>query len=454
MHKKALLITACLGLALHLQGCTSNDSKQDSEAASEYDSAELENLEGGGDASAATSTDQISEDSLGETSSTASTDSISDFSGEASTTTSSDSLPAGDLAAGSSSSSTDSTSLETPVDSSSATDILPPTSSDTSSFSASEPSSTPDYKEEKPKPAAIPLQKMAASPWKVGSGWANTIYFARPGDSLSSVSQTIYGTDKTAELRKINPTYNSRDLKPGDKIYYVSPNRAEDSAKMMTYFEDTGVQPETYVAQKGENLRKVSKKLLGYDNAWKEVWAINSVESKTTLDEGTELKYWKGSAVAAAPAAPATPANAEPAAPPPVAQEMAPPPVEPHSEMAAPPQELPPPPTLEQQANMDLPPPPTADAFPPPPPQDMAQNSLPPPPPPPVDMAPPPPPPNMDEQRPHDAGSVAGEMDSDTTLALTVAGLAAAGLALLIIMRKKRRQKELEQALSDTQVGT
>jgi LPXTG-motif cell wall-anchored protein len=46
-------------------------------------------------------------------------------------------------------------------------------------------------------------------------------------------------------------------------------------------------------------------------------------------------------------------------------------------------------------------------------------------------------------------------MDNDTTMALAAVGLAAAGLAVLIVMRKKRKQKELEQALgNDTQVGT
>ena len=37
------------------------------------------------------------------------------------------------------------------------------------------------------------------------------------------------------------------------------------TVKTITYYEDMGMVPETYVAKKGESLRKVSKKLLGYD---------------------------------------------------------------------------------------------------------------------------------------------------------------------------------------------
>jgi LPXTG-motif cell wall-anchored protein len=45
-------------------------------------------------------------------------------------------------------------------------------------------------------------------------------------------------------------------------------------------------------------------------------------------------------------------------------------------------------------------------------------------------------------------------MDSDTTMALAAVGLAAAGLAVLIVVRKKRRQKEMDHVMNDTQVGT
>lgn len=437
MHKKVFLLFAVLSLALSLPGCTSKDSKQDSETASDYDSAELEGLEGLEGASAGSitdddtiaATDQLPEDALGETNSTEVSDLATDtLVPEVPNEDTTDLLATNDLNTESPLGETSSV-VETQVDSSNATELMPsPPDESTSSSSFADSSS--EVPAERPK--LPPLQKVASTPWQAGRIWANTVYFARPGDSLSSVSQTLYGLDKTAELQKINPTYKSRDLKPGDKIYYNSPNRPDDSSKIITYFEDAGVQPETYIAQRGDNIRRVSKKLLGYEGAWKEVWASNSVESKNAIDEGTELRYWKS------PVATAEPAVLAEA---PQAMETAP-----HNEMAEnpPTQELPPPPMPEQQASSDF--------LPPPP--DMAEM---PPPPPPAELLPPPPPAlpmQMDDQAKAPQESVAGEMDSDTTMALAVVGIAAAGLAVLIVMRKKRRQKELEQALNDTQVGT
>ena len=300
--------------------------------------------------------------------------------------------------------------------------------------------------EEKPK-KNVPLQKIATAPWQVGTVWFNTVYFARPDDTLKSVAKKIYGnTDRVKEMKKGNPTYQSRDLRPGDKVYYNSPHRAEDSSKLITYFEDNGIAPKTYVAKKGDNIRTVSKDLLGYKDAWKEVWASNLVESKGELDEGTELKYWSEaeSTQIAANTAPMQ----EP--PPPSAAMDAPPPPPPPTEMAPPP----PPDMAQTPPPADLPPPPppmdTAMAPPPPPPMDA------PPPPPPTEMAPPPPPPPMAENENIDsaAAGTTGEMDQDMVLGLALGGVALILIVYMFIRNKKRKQQEFEQAMSETQVGT
>ncbi len=264
--------------------------------------------------------------------------------------------------------------------------------------------------EEKPK-TSVPLQKMATAPWQVGSTWYNTVYFARPGDSLSKISNKIYGDGKhVKELKKGNPTYSSREVQPGDKVYYNSPKRSEDSSKLITYFEDNGIAPKTYVAKTGDNIRKVSKELLGYKNAWKEVWSYNLVESKAEIEEGTEIKYWPDEATVAA----ATTAPAE----------------------------------------MNTPPPPPEAAMAPPPPPPIE----PPPPPPEAAMAPPPPPPPPEAAAPHSSDMLAGSplegMDQDTMM---IIGLVGVGLILMVSMfirNKKRRQREFEQAMNETQVGT
>ncbi|MEN0057485.1 MAG: hypothetical protein AAGB31_01520 [Bdellovibrio sp.] len=440
MMKKIVVFLACLGLAFQMTSCTSKDSQSDSEMASDFDSADLEKLDNDEalelTRDEALSSDQLPEDALGETTSNVA-DTSHDVPAPTDMAATSEPMPSDPFADSHSTTTTDSST--TIVDSGVSSE---PESS--SMIESSPRTGTASFSE--PVKQNVPLQKVPSAPWKVGKTWFNTVYFARPGDSLASISRMIYGNEgKVAELKKGNPSFKSRSVKPGEKVYYSSPHRADDSSRMITYYEDNGIAPEVYVAKSGDNIRKISKNLLGYDNAWKEVWSSNSVDSKGAISEGTELRYWRGGAIAAAPPAPS--------------QEIAaggmmedhslpPPPTGPaHDEMpAVPPQQaqadFPPPPPMPEQ-EMDMPPPP------PPPGMDMAQDHMAPPPPPAEVINPPAlPPPQMAEES-------APEMDNDTTMALAVVGLGAAGLAALIVIRKKRKQRELEQqAMDNTHVGT
>jgi hypothetical protein len=469
MTKRLIILVACLGLAGSFTGCTSRDGKKDdAEVTADIDSADLEKLEGDDSLTASSESigsDSLAEDALGEsapaashettttTETTTMTSEQSSADHQATTenvdvATNTETMPADPLA--------ESPSFEAPPPTTdSSTTVVDSTTSDTSSSTDSGPMvqsttktethSSSSYSESDAPKVKAPLQKVATAPWQVGKSWMNTVYFARSGDSLKKISKTIYGKNNSAALKKGNPTFNSRDVKPGDKIYYNSPNRPDDSARMLTYYEDNGIAPETYVAKAGDNIRTVSKKLLGNKDSWKEVWATNAVESKSDLAEGTELRYW-----ATAPA----PAHVAAAAPP-VHQEQAPP---------APPADIPPPPPAPDMAAAEMPPPPAPDMPPPPeaPHMDQAQADLPPPPPPmpEAEMAPPPPPPPPPpaEAAHHQvaeetAASPLG-MDNDTTMALAVVGLAAAGLAILIVMRKKRKQRDMDHNnMNDTHVG-
>jgi LPXTG-motif cell wall-anchored protein len=453
MMKKIVFLIACLGLALNMTGCTSHDSKSDTELSSEIDSADLEKLEGT-DANQAQNTmasDQLPEDALGETNTTATTTTENTVGDNKATTENTAvannnppapapaELPQDPFAADANAAPPATT---TPDSSTTIVDNTPAPSATTDLGSTGAAATTGDAKK-------ASLQKVAATPWQVGKTWYNTVYFARPGDSLASISQMIYGADKTKELKKGNPALKSRKVQPGDKVYYNSPHRTDDSSRMITYYEDNGVAPETYIAKKGDNIRKISKNLLGYGNAWKEVWASNAVESKGSLDEGTELHYWKGAAVAAAPAPTEAPHQDIAAAQPPPANptELPPPPA---PDMA---QQQPPPPPQPTQAQAEIPPPPPPmpeQAAPPPPPPPPEANMNPPPPPPPPMEAPKPP---MAKHPVEPEAGGLGGLDQDTTLALAVVGLAAAGLAVLILVRRKRKQKEIEQHMQDTHVG-
>lgn len=449
MFKKFVVLLAC-GLALSLTSCTSKDSKEDGgeEMAIDagMDSAEVEKVEGeqsldiAADDSAAMSLsgDTLPEDALGESSAPEAPPSEDLLAETPPGDAPMDAAPMDEMA---------SSEPPPPVD------TLPPDTLADSSMDTSAPvmeaapveetTSTASVIEDPPsEPKAPPptYRKVEHTPWKENGKILNTVYVARDGDSWSGVATMIYGSAKVTELKKMNPAIKSRGLKVGDKIYYNSPHRPDDETKVLTYYEDNGIAPEVYIAKDGDDLKKVANDLFGTKQGWKELYATNDFESKGKLDEGTQIKYWRTAGTAK---------NSEVAAaapPPPAAPEMPamndmPPPPPPDANMAM--NDMPPPP----------PPAPDANMMPPPPPPDMAMNDMapPPPPPPPVEaMAPPPPPPAPV----HDAGGgdQAANLEEDQMTTLAAGAVVAVGLALFMIMRR-RRKRELEQAIQDTQVG-
>ncbi len=320
---------------------------------------------------------------------------------------------------------------------------------------------TPAVVESKPK-AAPAIKKIGElMPYQNKEGaWINTVYIARPKEKLLDISMKIFGVDKTEDLKKIteNSYLKVRSPRAGDKIFYTSPNRPEDSAKTMLYYEDMGMMPETYVAKKGESLRKVSKTLLGYDNAWKELWASNAVESKTSLKDGETLRYWM--APIAAPVAMNDAAPKEEAKL--IDASQAP------QQITA----LPPPPT---EANANLPPPPDMAAAAPQAAAPMPAAEVAPtqaaapeatlPPPPTENMTPPPPPPapeaahaapkkkiNLDEVAATE--EEAGGLDSDTLMSMGALGVLVALLAFVIIRKKKQKAAQAyEMSNQETGIG-
>lgn len=279
---------------------------------------------------------------------------------------------------------------------------------------------------EEPVPApVVPLQKMATTPYTKNGILVNAIYVAREGDTTESVSQKIFGQDKSEELKTINPTLARRAMKVGDKIYYNSPQRSSDNTEIKTYYEDMGLAPEVYLSQSGDNIRTVAKTLLGHSDSWKEIWSTNlDVESKAELSEGTRLRYWSSPTTSMPPVAAATVA--------PTPTEMAPPSTAQTPDMAAQGQ------TQPYDASMDTPPPAAGEAemVPPPPPVQAAEES-PVPPPPPAEMTPP----------PQDASAATMDEamnleDPDQMMALGAGAiLLFAAIALFIIIRKKRSRR-------------
>lgn len=295
----------------------------------------------------------------------------------------------------------------------------PPTETvaDVPAFEAPAPAPAPYY----------PLQKIKSAAFEKSGALLNRVYIARQEDTIVGVSDKLYGENRKKDLVKWNGYLKNRDLKVGDKVYYSSPTNPNDT-NMLVYYEEKGVPAQTYTSKDGENVRVVSKELLGHADSWKEVWSTNpALESKGDMPPGTELKYWPEGATATPVqmAATETPPAVEPVldptnAPPPFPAD---PVIDPSNTMAA---NVPPPPPVD----------PTASASPPPPAQAMVE---PPPPPPPAEA-----PPKKVKSPVDEAG------EEDSTLLLAAAGVMLLVASGMFVFIRKRRAARID--LSQTQV--
>lgn len=434
--KKLIALLACFSLAVCLNGCTSKDSKDESDAPASEESTdsvngELEKVEGADaqvasdDASANSGflDEQLPEDALGEKTAEAGKDAPAEPSG---------------LDLGSPNEPVAATAPEMSPPPAEASSMPPDATStvagvDPGGTAATAPIDAPPVDappvDDAPKVAANPYQKIKTAPFTEGGQLLNAVYVARPKDNFKSVAKMIYGDEKKSkDLKKANPSLST--LRVGDKVYYNSPQRSADDQKMATYYEDAGMMPELYVAQEGDNLRKVAKNLMGFDNAWKEVYATNSVESNKAIPAGTELRYWKPVPDTMAVASNANPQELPPPvdmagmnAPPPAADLPPPPP---------PVAEMPPPPPIEAA----MPPPPPVAELPPPPPEPVA----------------PPPPPVVKKSAPKEVPE--DGMDNDMVMALGGGGILLVGLVAMMALRKRKQAKEMAAAFNETQVGS
>ncbi|MBK9038102.1 MAG: hypothetical protein IPL83_02890 [Bdellovibrionales bacterium] len=139
----------------------------------------------------------------------------------------------------------------------------------------------------------VPVKKIRSEPFRQNGRLMNSVYIVRNDSNLAGVSQKLFGKNRAKIFLEDNP-HLARGLKTGDKVYYNSPLRPDDSTTMKVSYDDVGAVAEEYVTRVGDNIRNFSKKLLGFPDAWKEVWSTNeNVDSKDVVDQGLTLRYWR-----------------------------------------------------------------------------------------------------------------------------------------------------------------
>ena len=288
----------------------------------------------------------------------------------------------------------------------------------------------------------VPVKKMKMVPFTRGDVLLNGIYIVREGDTIGLIAEKIYGNSfRSKELLGANP-HLRKGLKVGDKVYYNSPQRPRDENQILTFYEDQGIAPRIYISRPGENVREISKNLLGHSRSWMEVYATNiNVDSKGHLAERTEIRYWPSLKISSPP--PMIPdqelaetrrleeeeevvaqvASADSGTSRLNSQQSSPP--------KSPAEEFPPPPSEE---------------LPPPPPPTAAAQELPPPPPPPTvaeELPPPPPPPPEVRERPPVERQVSpepsNEIDTDMMFSILGGIIILASVAGFIIIRRRRK---------------
>ncbi len=148
------------------------------------------------------------------------------------------------------------------------------------------------------KKAFIPVKKMKTVPFVKNGILANSVYFVRSGDSLSGIANKVYGSGSAVDFTIVNPHLKPGALRVGQKVYYNSPRRPQDRARLITFYEDAGTPAQFYQASTGENIRTISRNLLGHSRSWMEVWATNQdIISKGNLDSDYSVRYWMGNDV-------------------------------------------------------------------------------------------------------------------------------------------------------------
>lgn len=190
------------------------------------------------------------------------------------------------------------TSKETPVTSSGFEIVAPTIKVPNEDLGISDPllaDVDPPLPAEKAAQQLVPVTKIRKEPYIINGRTMNTVYIAREGDDPGTISEKIFERNNLPILLQDNPSLKE-GVSIGDKIYYNSPKRPNDTKEMLTYYEDKKIPAQYYITKKDDNIQKIGREVLGHDEAWKEIWATNEIlQTQALLPAGLRIRYWSGS---------------------------------------------------------------------------------------------------------------------------------------------------------------
>ena len=118
----------------------------------------------------------------------------------------------------------------------------------------------------------------------------NRYYFLRTGDTPEFLSKLFYETpDRAEQLVAWNQPRES--WQAGKIIYYKSAVKPADR-KMLSFYEEKEVAPETYVTKAGDSLAKLAEEKYGSALSAVEIAAVNDLHTDDALPVGKELKLY------------------------------------------------------------------------------------------------------------------------------------------------------------------
>jgi nucleoid-associated protein YgaU len=183
-----------------------------------------------------------------------------------------------------------------------------PTIADVVADSESTHADAVPVKEKKAKKAKAHKSKARVAQAPVLSG-NEKVYVVQPGDTLGSISATLYGSSREwKSLADMNGLDSKGRIFPGDAIKYSS---NESTAAFESRFD--GLTKASVTVEKGDTLSSIANRLMGQASFWKLLWRWNetAVTDPNRIAVGQTLQYVsKQDLDAASSAAPeATPAH-------------------------------------------------------------------------------------------------------------------------------------------------